>query len=124
MSEGDVLERLAELAGIEPYYLDSWGSRHELSGDTRLALLRAMGFAVATEGDRAQSLAALDMAPWRRMVEDVVIVNGGDRTQTDTQINHLGAAANQWLAWTVIEEQGQVRRGVVRLQELDRKSVV
>jgi len=118
MSEPDVLDRLAELAGIELQYLDAWGSRRDLSLDTKLALLEAMGFSVATEADRVWSLADLEAAPWRRMIEDVVIVKADDPTEAGAQFNHPAASADQRLAWTVTEEQGRVHRGTVRLQEL------
>jgi len=77
-----------------------------------------MGFAVASEGDRMGSLAALELAPWRRMVEDVAIINTNDHTQTNIQINHLSASANRQLTWNVTEEQGRMHRGVVCLQHL------
>jgi 4-alpha-glucanotransferase len=118
MSEPDVLDRLAELAGIELQYLDAWGSRRDLSLDTKLALLEAMGFSAATEDDRVRSLADLEAAPWRRMIEDVVIVRADDSTQTGVQFNHPGASADRQLAWTVTEEHGRVHRGAIRLREL------
>src|SRR5579863_8275850 len=116
MSDPDVLDRLAELAGIELQYLDAWGTRRELSGDTKLALLEAMGVSAATEGDRLRSLAALEAAPWRRMIEDVVIVKADSAAQAGVQINHSAASADLRLVWTVTEEQGQLHQGATRLQ--------
>src|SRR5271168_1397881 len=97
MGELDVLDRLAELAGIELQYLDTWGTRRELSGDTKLALLEAMGISAATEGDRARSLAVLNAAPWRRLIDDVVIVKTDDLAQASAQINHPAASADRRL---------------------------
>jgi 4-alpha-glucanotransferase len=118
MGEPDTLDRLAELAGIEPQYVDTWGSRRDLSSDTKLALLAAMGFSAATEDDRLRSLAALKAAPWRRMIDEVVIVRADGPDQASAQINHAAASADRRLAWTVTEESGRVHRGEVRLREL------
>src|SRR5579859_2748193 len=104
MSDPAVLDRLAELAGIELQYLDAWGTRRELSGDTKLALLEAMGISAATEGDRVRSLAALEAAPWRRMIDDVVVVKTDDLAQASAQINHPAATADRRLTWTLTEE--------------------
>ena len=118
MGEPDTLDRLAELAGIELQYVDAWGSRRDLSSDTKLALLAAMGFSAATEDDRLRSLAALESAPWRRMIDEVVIVRADGPDQASAQIHHPAASADRRLAWTVTEEGGRVHRGAVRLQEL------
>lgn len=118
MAESDALGRLAQLAGVEPYYHDTWGQRRDLSFDTKHGLLTAMGFAVASEDDRAASLAALEAAPWRRMLEDVVIVRSEGAAQVGAPFNHRAACADRYMAWTLTEEGGREHRGTVCLKEL------
>ena len=40
------LDHLADLAGIEPFYWDIWGNGHEVSPETKRAILTSLGFAV------------------------------------------------------------------------------
>ncbi len=50
--EESLVHELARLAGVMPYYFDIWGNRHEVSVETKKALLKAMGF----QADRGKSL--------------------------------------------------------------------
>ncbi len=49
--EESLVHELARLAGIVPYYFDIWGNRHDVSVETKRALLKAMGFRGGCEAD-------------------------------------------------------------------------
>jgi (1->4)-alpha-D-glucan 1-alpha-D-glucosylmutase len=57
---GDLLDKLAERAGIESGYTDTWGRHHEISESAQRLLLKAMGFAVDNDEDINGSLSQLD----------------------------------------------------------------
>ncbi|HET7307156.1 MAG TPA: 4-alpha-glucanotransferase [Gammaproteobacteria bacterium] len=56
MSES-LLKQLADAAGIEPGYTDTWGNRHETSPETQRAVLKILGLPA---DDEAQIRASLD----------------------------------------------------------------
>lgn len=60
MTDQPHLSALADRMGIEPAYTDLQGVRHICSDDTKLALLAAMGLAVASESDAQAALHQLD----------------------------------------------------------------
>ncbi len=53
------LDELATAAGIEPLWYDIAGTRHEVTPDTKRALLAAMGLGVATTADARDRLRSL-----------------------------------------------------------------
>jgi (1->4)-alpha-D-glucan 1-alpha-D-glucosylmutase len=57
---GSLLDELAQRAGIEPGYRDTWGNHHKLSEGTLHALLRAMGLPSGSHDEIAGSLARLE----------------------------------------------------------------
>ncbi|HET7371629.1 MAG TPA: 4-alpha-glucanotransferase [Gammaproteobacteria bacterium] len=57
MTSSLLLKQLADAAGIESGYTDTWGNPHETSPDTQRALLKVLGLPA---GDEAQIRASLD----------------------------------------------------------------
>ena len=39
--QGEIIDKIAAIWGIEPEYTDIWGKRHPTSRKTKLAILRA-----------------------------------------------------------------------------------
>ncbi len=76
MSES--IERLAELAGIQPMYQDIWGHTHFASLETKQVLLEAMGIACRTEAEARASLKAWWQRRWRRWLPPVVVHTLGE----------------------------------------------
>ncbi|MCL2514324.1 MAG: 4-alpha-glucanotransferase [Microbacteriaceae bacterium] len=78
--------RLAQLAaayGVATDYWD-WQGRHvEVSEQTLVAVLGAMG---ADAADPAAALAALDLAPWRRMLPPVIVLVAGAAARVDVHV--------------------------------------
>ncbi len=78
------LDRLAELAGIQPAYHDIWGRTHTASPDTRRALLGAMGIACGDEAAAQASLRRWEEAEWRRLLPPVLVARPGEGAWTVT----------------------------------------
>ncbi len=72
-----VLARLAEAAGIAPEWWDIGGGRHEVSAETRRALLAAMGLPAAAAGEARDSLARFSETHQRRALPHTVAVREG-----------------------------------------------
>jgi glycogen operon protein len=60
--EPAVLDRLAQAAGIAPEWHEVGGTHHRVGDDTRLALLEAMGWGVASTSQARERLAAIAQA--------------------------------------------------------------
>jgi 4-alpha-glucanotransferase len=71
--EQELLDALAVRCGIALDYYDIWGNRHTISGQTKRAILAAMGLRVATIEELQQELSASEDDPWRHLC-DVVLV--------------------------------------------------
>ena len=78
MTDSGALERLAALAGIEPAYVDIWGTRHETTDATNRTLLKVMGIAAGTDDEAAASLQAIEAEAWHRPLPPVVVVRVGE----------------------------------------------
>lgn len=64
----ELLDQLARAAGIAPDWIEMNGTRHVVTGDTKTAMLGAMGLPVATGGDIRDSLERLAEARERRLL--------------------------------------------------------
>ncbi|MDN5850631.1 MAG: 4-alpha-glucanotransferase, partial [Nitrococcus sp.] len=71
MDEQAAIDRLARLCGIAPDYTDVWGQVHTVSLETKRALLKAMGVAIADSEELHASLAERETGPWRRPLPPV-----------------------------------------------------
>lgn len=98
------LERLADLVGVAPGYTDAFGQRVETSLATRRGLLAALGFAVGSEGEIADSLAEVE-ALRCGLVPPLVPVEA--RRATRIPVRDAAGA----LAWRLVDERGAVREG-------------
>ncbi|MGH7706777.1 MAG: 4-alpha-glucanotransferase [Vulcanimicrobiaceae bacterium] len=114
-----LLDRLAELAGIESSYVDYWGTEQLVDDETKRALLAAMGLASDDDEACARSVRQLVDAPWRRVVEPVVIV----RADTQVTLNCVlpESSSDERLSWRITLENGDDIRGTSRIAELERR---
>jgi (1->4)-alpha-D-glucan 1-alpha-D-glucosylmutase len=71
------LDRLADLAGIQPEYPDIWGRTHVAAPETKRVLLAAMGISCNTDDEAASSLRAWEAAVWRRLLPPVFVAATG-----------------------------------------------
>ena len=110
------LRRLGQLYGIDASYTDIWGRRHRVSAATERALLGAMGAAVGSEREIADSLREAEARPWRRMLAPVKVIAPPEPLElTFTLPARLGNLA---LDWTLREENGELHEGALTPDQL------
>ncbi len=101
----DASARLHELAGrcgVATEYWD-WQGRHvQVSHGTIAAVLAAMGRPAGTDAEIESSLAAEELAPWRRVLPSVVVSRQGTGTQV-----HVHLPDGEWVNVHVRDEQGR-----------------
>ncbi|MGO9229386.1 MAG: 4-alpha-glucanotransferase, partial [Bryobacteraceae bacterium] len=76
-----LLDRAASLFGIEPFFWDIWGRKHETTTEAKQALLRARGVAAGSAAELEQSLACRAHAEWERLLPPVVVVTVAAETE-------------------------------------------
>lgn len=77
MTGDEALVRLATLTGIEPFYWDVRGRRHDTSPETARAILAAQGISAGSAREVTLRLAALEEEPWREVLPPVVVGREG-----------------------------------------------
>jgi (1->4)-alpha-D-glucan 1-alpha-D-glucosylmutase len=115
----ELIERLAELAGIQPFYQDIWGHTHLASLETKQALLTAMGVACGDEAAARESLRQWELGTWQRLLPAVSVHTVGEsplRVTLRLPARDLGRTAR----WRLSLEQGEVIEGVFRPDALAR----
>jgi len=105
------LDRLAALVGIEPFFHDIWGNRYDVTGETKRALLGALGLAVGGDDEIAASLRRQEEAPWRRLLPPVAVLGEAEPVQVALIVaeGDLDLPA----LWTLEFEDGTSRDGQV-----------
>ncbi|WP_431817628.1 4-alpha-glucanotransferase [Gordonia jacobaea] len=91
MTTDQVSDRLAELAqrcGVSIGYTGWDQEYHEVSRDTLVAVLASLDVAAATDTEIEQSLAELDVAPWRSFLPPVTVVTEGDDATFAVHVPH------------------------------------
>ncbi|MGD0048311.1 MAG: 4-alpha-glucanotransferase [Bryobacteraceae bacterium] len=76
-----LLDRAASLCGVEPYFWDIWGHKHEITLESKQALLRARGIAAGSADELEQSLASRARAEWERLLPPAVVVTVAAETE-------------------------------------------
>ncbi|HEU4628320.1 MAG TPA: 4-alpha-glucanotransferase [Gemmatimonadaceae bacterium] len=107
-TERPALRRLAEWMGIVPEYVDQSGTeRRETSDETRVALLRVMGFDAATEEKAAAVLERLEREEAARLLAPTRVVRASALADERVRLR-LPAEARGRVAWllTLDDESG------------------
>lgn len=99
-NEQELLDGLAERCGIALDYYDIWGRRHEISNQTKRAILAAMGLRVATVDELQHELSVCEEEPWRQPCEAVLVREAG----------------KGWGAWSVRLPVSEAEQREVRIQ--------
>jgi hypothetical protein len=112
----ELLNRLADAAGIEPNYWDIQGYLHERSPQTARQLLRTLGIPADTDAETAASLAQLIKELWREVLPPVIVATEG--RGIDIPIRLPADAPAQSRRWSVDLESGGQISGEFSLQVL------
>ncbi|GGK66354.1 4-alpha-glucanotransferase [Ornithinimicrobium pekingense] len=108
----ELTPRLTELAhayGVATEFWD-WQGRHvQVSAETVLSVLAALGVDAGTEAAAATALQELELAPWRRVLPPVVVTVEGTAPEVPVHV----AAGTVFTARLVLEE------GTTRVVEVD-----
>lgn len=117
MADEELLDRLASHLGIEPSYIDIWGTRHEVSRKTKRALVEAMGVA-ADERSLQTALEEREVKPWLSPLPPVRVVRES-AFPFHTYISLPESALDNELEWNIYAESGDRRSGRLRAAELE-----
>jgi 4-alpha-glucanotransferase len=115
MSWTELLDRLAGVAGLEPWYYDIKGTKHETTVESKVLVLSALGFDVSSIASTRASLARLEEEPWRRVLSPF----GVTPAKTPAVDLFLPAdAANRVHQWRLKFEDGGSASGEFRPDSL------
>ncbi len=117
VSAHEVLERLSALCGIVPRYHDIWGKLHEISDDTRRALLGAMHLAVATDEEAQAALEAMESRDLRRLLPPVLVVQAG-KGPIEIPLAVPAVMAQARHSWQLVLENGESHQGEFKPSDL------
>jgi len=114
--DDELLNRLADAAGIESNYWDIEGRLHQRSPQTARQLLRTLGVPAETDAETAASLAQLTEEPWREVLPPVIVAIEG--RGIDIPIRLPADAVAQSRRWSIDLEGGGQLGGEFSLQIL------
>jgi len=100
------LDRLADLAGVQNSYWDIHGVLHPTPAETKRAILGALGFAVDSAADLADSLREFEQAPWRRGLAAATVLRNGHNAGLRIELALPEADVGQLLRWHIGLEDG------------------
>lgn len=112
------VDRLCDLAGIEPGYQDAWGNRREPNLATKHALLVAMGIGTEAEADVNAVITTLEDAAWRRPLPSVHVVPWRRTRGPVLPIYFPAHNSALDMEWRLELEGGEARQGTLRFSEL------
>jgi (1->4)-alpha-D-glucan 1-alpha-D-glucosylmutase len=116
MELSDLIDRLAARFGIEGHWYDYRGERHEVSLESKAALLQAMGIATHDSATLERCLFEAELAEWYRVLPPVAVLReqreGG--IPIAVRAEHTGFAVD----WRILTEEGPVLSGTLRPQDL------
>lgn len=110
MDDSEILSRLCGLCGIAPDWHDIWGNRHEVSAETKKALLSAMGARVGSEGELAEELREREERPWRRVLPPVLVARE-NASSVEIPVSLPSAKAGEAFEWTLALEDDRQEAG-------------
>jgi (1->4)-alpha-D-glucan 1-alpha-D-glucosylmutase len=110
------LTKLAETAGIETFYWDNHGIRHEASEDTIRGLLRAFGIACGNDGEVWDSLTHFWRTPWMSLVLPALTL--AEDEPVAIPLRAWEEDGGRVIDWELIQENGEKREGSTRLSSL------
>src|SRR5262245_1088761 len=73
MSWTEIVDRLVAVAGLEPWYYDITGVKHDTTIESKVLVLSALGFDVSSIAASLASLGRLEEEPWRRTMAPFIV---------------------------------------------------
>ena len=125
MGDTNALDRLAEIAGIEPRYHDIWGGEHVITPETKRNILNALGLPADDESAAASTLMDLEARGWRRPLEPATLIRAEQQPATVGIALPAGRRALK-IAWRLVREDGDEVTGETaadRLAQLETRTV-
>jgi 4-alpha-glucanotransferase len=111
----DLVDQIAALVGIEPWYYDLRGTRHDTSLGTKLLVLSALKIDIASIPVAKASLAALEEESWRSLLAPVIV----ERTHSPSVALFVPAAdVGRVHRWRMTFESGECAQGEFRPESL------
>lgn len=104
MNASGGLDRLAEMAGIEPQYWDIWGNLHRASDEAKRTLLAALGIPAGDDAAVEASIREMEQAPWRRPLPPVAVIR--EHAPIEVTLHWPAAGAEMEISCEVIAEPG------------------
>lgn len=108
MTATEALNRLADLAGIEPDYWDIWGNHHAIGDDAKQRILKALGFPAHDDETVQASMKRLEEREWHRRLAPAVIARAGHDAYFTLTVPAV--ESQQTLSITCMEEGGPTTR--------------
>lgn len=110
MDAAKALERLADRAGIEPFYWDIWGNWRGTSRETRLALLSALGWRLDSDAAICDAAHAEERQAWQALLPPVRVLDERAAPEIDVTLSPVQLEAHL-LVWALTLEDGARRSG-------------
>lgn len=112
----DPLDELAKRYGIAASYYDFRGDPHEVSRETRIAILNGLGVDASDAAAVETAIHAADTSRWMKTLPPVVVASAGKAPAVPIAVAaDLNAKQVQW---TITLEDGQQRAGTASLKDL------
>ncbi len=112
----ETVARLAALLGVAPSYRDAAGRDCPLSPATQDGMLRAFGHDPGSPGAVRDAVAALEAAPWSRVLPPMVVLSAGVSPELAPVLPEPAVAGV--VAWRIELEDGSHRDGRADLDHL------
>ncbi len=117
MQDRDLLERLRRLRGIEDHWFDFRGERREVTAESLLSLLAAMGHSTSDPDALAREADALEAQQWQRVLPPVAVIRHGRDSRIPLTVMF---PLMPGVRWRVAFENGGEESGQVDLHPLER----
>lgn len=117
-AEPDALRRLARACGVQTEYVNTSGAVQAATDESLIAVLRALGVALADPGEAEPALLGRQLQAWRRAVEPVLVAWDGGPTPAELRLPADHPAA-EVACRLVADETGEAREWTARVAELE-----
>ena len=112
----NLIEKLAELVGFHPTYINSYGELVYAKDEARHSLLNAMGYDLSSDDKISTSIAELEQTTWRNMLPPAHIAK--QEAEQHHIIISIANSDTKQLSWEICLESGEKVNDTLTLSEL------